>query len=130
MSIISPNNPTAPGGAAKASAAPDPGSHAAGEAKATENRFEAVRNGAARGGRHRGAGRYRACGGATDWTLPKLSSLAGGGANAADWCDQHNVPDSSCIECKPCFGPPTRILAGVLNTESRSVRGSMPKWRK
>ena len=37
---------------------------------------------------------------ATDWTIPKFSSLFGGVPAAEDaWCDDHNVPESMCIEC-------------------------------
>ena len=37
---------------------------------------------------------------ATDWTIPKFSSLFGGAPAAEDaWCEDHNVPESMCIEC-------------------------------
>ncbi len=39
---------------------------------------------------------------ATDWTLPKFSTILGGGSasgESADWCKEHNVPESICIEC-------------------------------
>lgn len=44
---------------------------------------------------------------ATDWTLPKFSTLLGGsgGAEAADWCKEHNVPESTCIECNSNLVP-------------------------
>lgn len=36
----------------------------------------------------------------TDWTLPKFSSLLGNTAEVPDdWCLDHNVPESQCIEC-------------------------------
>lgn len=36
----------------------------------------------------------------TDWTLPKFSSLLGNGVEETDdWCQEHNVPESRCIEC-------------------------------
>jgi cobalt-zinc-cadmium efflux system membrane fusion protein len=36
-----------------------------------------------------------------DWTLPKFSTLLGNEVKEdQDWCKQHNVPDSQCIECK------------------------------
>ena len=43
----------------------------------------------------------------TGWTLPKFSSLAGGSqANAKeDWCSEHNVPESQCVECNPALMP-------------------------
>ena len=38
----------------------------------------------------------------TDWTLPKFSALIGPEkAEEADWCDEHNVPESMCVECNP-----------------------------
>ncbi|HEX4413248.1 MAG TPA: efflux RND transporter periplasmic adaptor subunit [Lacipirellulaceae bacterium] len=38
----------------------------------------------------------------TDWTMPKFSALIGGEkAEEADWCDEHNVPESMCVECNP-----------------------------
>lgn len=34
------------------------------------------------------------------WSLPKFSSLTGAGAvQADDWCAEHAVPDSICVEC-------------------------------
>jgi membrane fusion protein, heavy metal efflux system len=37
---------------------------------------------------------------ATDWTIPKFSSLVGGAPVAEEpWCENHNVPESMCIEC-------------------------------
>lgn len=42
----------------------------------------------------------------TDWTMPKFSTLVGGeSAKVQDWCKDHNVPDSQCIECKPNLLP-------------------------
>lgn len=38
----------------------------------------------------------------TGWTIPKFSSLAGeGAAGKDDWCNEHNVPESACVECNP-----------------------------
>ena len=38
------------------------------------------------------------------WKLPKFASLFGAPASdaekAKDWCDEHSVPDSICVECK------------------------------
>lgn len=37
----------------------------------------------------------------TGWRLPKMSALLGGeSAVADDWCSEHLVPESSCIECR------------------------------
>lgn len=36
----------------------------------------------------------------TGWTIPKYSELFGNGGSAAkDWCDEHTVPESMCVEC-------------------------------
>lgn len=46
-------------------------------------------------------------GNATEWSIPKFSSLFGGAAEeaAADWCDEHNVPESQCVECNKSLSP-------------------------
>lgn len=37
----------------------------------------------------------------TGWRMPKFSALLGRpAAPADDWCDEHAVPDSICVECK------------------------------
>lgn len=44
---------------------------------------------------------------ATDWTIPKFSSLMGGAPAAEDaWCEDHNVPESICIECNKSLVAP------------------------
>lgn len=36
------------------------------------------------------------------WKLPKFSTLAGNGvAEREDWCEEHGVPESQCVECRP-----------------------------
>ena len=36
------------------------------------------------------------------WSLPKFSALTGNGAaRADDWCAEHAVPESICVECRP-----------------------------
>src|SRR4051812_28273197 len=43
----------------------------------------------------------------SEWKIPKLSSLFGAGAEQkADWCDEHNVPESTCVECNKSLCPP------------------------
>ncbi len=38
----------------------------------------------------------------TGWAFPKLSALAGGAKELNnDWCDEHGVPESMCVECNP-----------------------------
>lgn len=46
----------------------------------------------------------------TEWTIPKFSELTGGsGAPAEDWCSDHNVPASQCIECNPKLLSPPKV---------------------
>lgn len=43
------------------------------------------------------------------WKLPKLGALAGDmEAPADDWCDEHSVPESRCVECDPQRLPPVK----------------------
>jgi len=45
----------------------------------------------------------------THWKLPKFSALTGNGAAAPDdWCAEHSVPESICVECKPDVLPAAR----------------------
>lgn len=40
------------------------------------------------------------------WKMPKFSALVGREApEEADWCKEHNVPESVCVECKPKLLP-------------------------
>ena len=42
----------------------------------------------------------------SDWKLPKFAALAGNGVAARDdWCEEHNVPESQCVECHPDLLP-------------------------
>jgi membrane fusion protein, heavy metal efflux system len=42
----------------------------------------------------------------TDWSLPKFSALLGKQAEEkTDWCEEHNVPESQCIECNKNLAP-------------------------
>ena len=37
----------------------------------------------------------------TDWKMPKVSALLGADAElTSDWCSEHLVPESQCVECK------------------------------
>lgn len=49
-----------------------------------------------------GAG-VAALGDATGWKLPKASSLRDDGVpvEGDDWCKEHGVPESECVECRP-----------------------------
>jgi membrane fusion protein, heavy metal efflux system len=41
-----------------------------------------------------------------DWKLPKFSALTGNGvAERDDWCEEHGVPESQCVECHPDLLP-------------------------
>lgn len=40
------------------------------------------------------------------WKLPKFSALTGNGvAEREDWCEEHGVPQSQCVECRPDLLP-------------------------
>ncbi|MGN6543906.1 MAG: efflux RND transporter periplasmic adaptor subunit [Aureliella sp.] len=40
------------------------------------------------------------------WRMPKFSALTGNGsADVDDWCKEHNVPESICVECNPKLMP-------------------------
>ncbi len=42
----------------------------------------------------------------TDWKLPKFATLTGNsGAPKDDWCEEHGVPESNCVECHPDLLP-------------------------
>lgn len=42
----------------------------------------------------------------TGWTIPKFSELTGhGAAEATDWCGEHGVAESECVECNPGLMP-------------------------
>lgn len=43
---------------------------------------------------------------AHEWTLPKRAALAGETKEKDDWCDEHSVPESACVECSPDLMPP------------------------
>lgn len=41
------------------------------------------------------------------WTLPKVGALAGGAPmGEEDWCEEHSVAESQCVECHPELLPP------------------------
>jgi cobalt-zinc-cadmium efflux system membrane fusion protein len=38
----------------------------------------------------------------TGWTIPRFSSLRGNSTTEKDdWCEEHSVPESQCVECRP-----------------------------
>jgi cobalt-zinc-cadmium efflux system membrane fusion protein len=42
----------------------------------------------------------------TDWTVPKFFSRMGNAPNGNDdWCSEHSVPESECVECNPSLMP-------------------------
>ncbi len=45
----------------------------------------------------------------THWRIPKFSELRGLAAvEKDDWCEEHNVPDSECVECNKGCLPPSK----------------------
>lgn len=46
---------------------------------------------------------------ATGWKIPKASALRGEtAAEESDWCKEHGVPESICVECRPELLSPLR----------------------
>jgi multidrug efflux pump subunit AcrA (membrane-fusion protein) len=44
-----------------------------------------------------------------DWTIPKFSELFGDKTmEVVDWCEEHNVPESQCVECNKSLLPAGR----------------------
>jgi cobalt-zinc-cadmium efflux system membrane fusion protein len=42
----------------------------------------------------------------TGWKLPRFSLLNGGASEGKDdWCSEHSIPESQCIECNPSLMP-------------------------
>jgi cobalt-zinc-cadmium efflux system membrane fusion protein len=42
----------------------------------------------------------------TGWKLPSFAALTGHASEGKDdWCDQHSVPESECVECNPDLMP-------------------------
>ena len=47
----------------------------------------------------------------TQWTIPKFSSLTGyADDERSNWCSEHNVPESQCVECNPDLLPKPKCL--------------------
>tara|TARA_R110000868_G_scaffold370319_2_gene633806 strand:- start:23507 stop:25177 length:1671 start_codon:yes stop_codon:yes gene_type:complete len=41
-----------------------------------------------------------------DWKMPKFAELTGSAKKSvADWCEEHSVPESKCVECDPTLMP-------------------------
>lgn len=45
----------------------------------------------------------------TGWTLPSFSEAAGAVTEADDWCEEHGVQESICVECNPDEYPPREL---------------------
>ncbi|MEZ6143799.1 MAG: efflux RND transporter periplasmic adaptor subunit [Zavarzinella sp.] len=45
----------------------------------------------------------------TGWKLPKFSELNGNVADKDDWCTEHNVPESACVECDDNLMPKDKV---------------------
>ena len=52
-----------------------------------------------------GAGAVGWWGHHSGWKLPKFSALNGVVKEKDDWCAEHNVPESACVECDPSLLP-------------------------
>jgi cobalt-zinc-cadmium efflux system membrane fusion protein len=52
-----------------------------------------------------GAGAIAWWGHHSGWNLPKFSELNGQVAETDDWCAEHNVPESECVECDDSLMP-------------------------
>jgi membrane fusion protein, heavy metal efflux system len=47
----------------------------------------------------------------TGWTFPKLSALVSRTKEPKrDWCDEHSVPESQCVECNPALLPKQMVF--------------------
>jgi cobalt-zinc-cadmium efflux system membrane fusion protein len=44
----------------------------------------------------------------SDWRVPKFTSLLGNSPGRDDWCTEHSVPESECVECNPGLMPRPR----------------------
>ena len=70
----------------------------------------------------------------TGWTFPKFSELSGTGLETKDdWCSQHSVPDSQCVECQPNLimnsypGPYGQVLTNLfLNSVAHAFPDGKP----
>jgi cobalt-zinc-cadmium efflux system membrane fusion protein len=48
---------------------------------------------------------------ATGWSVPKFAELIGGPASQdEDWCKEHNVPESLCVECNAALLPKVKSV--------------------
>ncbi len=53
-----------------------------------------------------GLGGLAVVGHRTGWTIPKFGALTGGQQkDDGDWCKEHNVPESICVECNDSLMP-------------------------
>lgn len=49
------------------------------------------------------------CGHRTGWTVPRFSALLSAPqAETNDWCSEHSIPESLCVECNPALLPKGR----------------------
>src|SRR5262245_34696715 len=46
----------------------------------------------------------------TGWKIPKFSELNGQVAAKDDWCAEHNVPESICVECDESLLPRQKAI--------------------
>lgn len=55
-----------------------------------------------------GAGSIAWWGHHSNWALPKFSELNGEVKEKDDWCSEHNVPESECVECDDSLMPKSK----------------------
>jgi cobalt-zinc-cadmium efflux system membrane fusion protein len=41
----------------------------------------------------------------TGWALPRIADLMGDPRSKDEWCEEHGVPESDCVECNPNLSP-------------------------
>ncbi len=51
-----------------------------------------------------------------NWKLPKASELRGEVADKDDWCEEHNISESICLECHPEMEPKKTESKGWCNS--------------
>ncbi len=39
------------------------------------------------------------------WRIPRFSQLVGSASEVEDWCQEHNVPETECVQCIPALLP-------------------------
>ena len=70
----------------------------------------------------------------TGWTMPKFADLFGGSQTAQDdWCIEHAVPESLCVECNRKLARGSSITASARSTAftiARSITPMRPSFER